>query len=388
SSSAAAASGNGATTSTSTRSGIDKVEETPNNNEFYPCLDNNCEPESAVDEFFQDYQDEDEALLQDLFGPSTEPPPTLSNENEPSDAVVINANRVGTTQPPVFKACTTLEECLGKPQQPTDAHTYLTPLDYEYYDYQDGDQIKPIRPPQEAAFATDLNRQSSLSRPQDSIVTRPVFSPDGTLLFEAEKTGTEEKLDRLIDSLGSLIGLLNATKEQGNTLKPPPTSIDQSSLLNIPPGFGAGQMGTLALPVQNDTQEQLEEESLFENTVAHHLGDHPLQGSAFFNIKTPFGTVQEGSKNGVQTTIPPHLIPLGPDGKPLLNPDGTPILKPGSPILSFGENKQKITDIFPFLSPEQQHLHQVMNRPGYTNVSDADTRDFITRFVNMARDLP
>ena len=76
------------------------------------------------------------------------------------------------------------------------------------------------RPPQEASFATDVNKyyeNDELLRPQDSIVTRPVFTPDGTLLFEAEKTQSEAKLDRLIDSLGSLISLLNSTKEQGNT---------------------------------------------------------------------------------------------------------------------------------------------------------------------------
>ena len=73
-------------------------------------------------------------------------------------------------------------------------------------------------------------------------------------------------------------------------------SIDQSNLVNVPPGFGAGQMGNLALPGDNDTN--FKEESLFENTIAHHLGDNPLQGSAFFNIKTPLGVADQNGNSG------------------------------------------------------------------------------------------
>ena len=55
-------------------------------------------------------------------------------------------------------------------------------------------------------------------------------------------------------------------------------------------------MGNLALPGDNDTN--FKEESLFENTIAHHLGDNPLQGSAFFNIKTPLGVAEQNGNSG------------------------------------------------------------------------------------------
>ena len=55
-------------------------------------------------------------------------------------------------------------------------------------------------------------------------------------------------------------------------------------------------MGNLALPGDNDTN--FKEESLFENTIAHHLGDNPLQGSAFFNIKTPLGVADQNDNSG------------------------------------------------------------------------------------------
>ena len=172
-------------------------------------------------------------------------------------------------------------------------------------------------------------------------------------------------------------------------LNPVVESIDiKSSLLNVPPGFGAGQMGNIALPGNTDTRAAFQEEALFENTVAHHLGDHPLQGSAFFNIKTPLGAIDQVDNSGTKTTIPPHLIPLGPDGTPLLNPDGTPILKPGRPSLSFGDNKQKLTDIFPFLSADQQHMHQIAAYANNDLASEVDNRDMLTKALNMVRELP
>jgi hypothetical protein len=385
SSSAAAAAGAGATTSTSTRSGIDKVEETPMDNEYYPCIDGNCQPELEFDEFAQDYKNEDEELLDDLFGPQPD-------NAEPGDAVVLASPTRTRTPPPVFKECTTLEECLGTGSaSQDDDHAYLsnlTPLDYEYYDLTSEDRVDPIRPPQEASlgvFDQPGFANSEIQKPQDSIVTRPVFSPDGTLLFEAEKSRTEEKLDKLIDSLGSFIHLLNATKDQGNSLSS--VSIDQSSLANVPPGFGAGQMGTLALPTNNKTEELIQQQSLFDNSIAHHLGDHPLQGSAFFNIKTPLEPVAQ-QNNAARTTIPPHLIPLGADGTPLLNPDGTPVLKTGNPLLALGDNRQKLTDIFPFLDPQQQYLHQIASLKQSINESRVDNRDLLTRVLNYAREMP
>ena len=398
SSSAAAASGAGASTSTSSKSGLPQtIEETPNDNQYYPCLDNNCDPESAFDAFEEDYQNEDETLLEELFGDETNTPqssPVLIQDEEPSDALIIDVgNRFQqSTPPPVFKECTSIEECLGTSQAQSASSNqegWLTPLDYDYYDYTDQGEVRPIRPPQEASFGSQQSKNDlSGLRPQDSIVTKPVFSPDGTLLFEAEKSGTEEKLDRLIDSLGSLIHLINATKEQGNSLSSSkPVSIDQSSLVNVPPGFGAGQMGNFALPGNNETEGTYQEESLFENSVSHHLGSAPLQGSAFFNIKRPLGTIDQND-NRPKTTIPPHLIPLGSDGTPLINPDGTLILKEGQPLLNYGDNKKKLTDIFPFLGADQQHLHQLQYIPPSGNGTDVDNRDFLTRALNMARELP
>ena len=81
-SSASAASG--AATSTSTRTAgpdLNEIpEEIPNDNVYYPCLGNNCEAQTDFDVFSQDYQEQDEALLNQLFG---------NEEEYPNDAIVI-----------------------------------------------------------------------------------------------------------------------------------------------------------------------------------------------------------------------------------------------------------------------------------------------------------
>ena len=138
-------------------------------------------------------------MLAEVFGP----------DSSANDAVTIDRNKMvqpASTVPPVFKECTTLEECLGQPVQP-DYDTFLTPLEYDYTD------LTAEQPQEELSFHQNFHPSAI----QDSIVTRPIFTPDGTLLFEAEQSGTEAKLDKLIDSLGSLISLLNSTSK-GNLL--------------------------------------------------------------------------------------------------------------------------------------------------------------------------
>ena len=114
-------------------------------------MDNSCEPETSFDVFYEDYKDEDETLLQQVFGPSEDTFDAIE-PLEPNDALVIDssiqrqppvANR---PPPPVFKECTTLEECLGSGSVPPSdtADSWLTPLDYDYV-YESSENVRPIR---------------------------------------------------------------------------------------------------------------------------------------------------------------------------------------------------------------------------------------------------
>lgn len=119
-----------------------------------------------------------------------------------------------------------MEDCLEVESLGGDddnGHHYLRPLDYHdyMYDYDDIGSVSPERPPSESSFGSvpnqnAFNPSNTVVRPGDSVVTRPVFTADGQLLFEAEQTKSEQKLDRLISSLGSLINLLNSTRDEGN----------------------------------------------------------------------------------------------------------------------------------------------------------------------------
>ena len=179
---------------------------------------------------FYKNRSEDDILLDQLFGD------TITTEEDYFDANIFESENVApsrltsggsrsTTPPPVFKQCTSLEECLDIDNANPDDEHYLRPLDYHDYMYDYDDAIgsaNPARPPIESSFGgSDGDRNNYapsnniIPRPSDGVVTRPVFTPDGTLLFEAEKTKSEEKLDRLITSLGSLINLLNTTRDEG-----------------------------------------------------------------------------------------------------------------------------------------------------------------------------
>lgn len=149
-------------------------------------------------------------------------------------------------------------------------------------------------------------------------------------------------------------------------------------------------MGNFVLPGNNQTQDIIAEESLFDNSISHHVGAHPVSSPAVFNIKTPLSPIQQQNSNAQQskTTIPPHLIPLGSDGLPLLNSDGSPVIRNGRPSLILGSNnQQQLSEIFPFLKPENQHLHQLAYTPPQ-NDTEVDNRDFLSRAINVIHDLP
>ena len=61
----------------------------------------------------------------------------------------------------------------------------------------------------------------------------------------------------------------------------------------------------------------------FSKVKAHNLPDGQ---NIYFNIKKPvrpFPYAFETTQKTPTSTIPTHLIPLGPDANPLINPDGT-----------------------------------------------------------------
>ena len=260
---------------------------------------------------------------------------------------------------PTFENCNSLEECLGVGKNQTSDQLGADLVDYYY---NSGDTL----------------------RPGDSIVSRPVFTPDGQALLNsaasAVSSASHDQLDNLISSLTSLVKLLNTTKSQGNA---EPT---KTNPFRIPPGFGSGQMGNVPLPALADDSldPEIDGEDDYQDLskpLSHVGGLDDGRPQAHFKIRTPIPPPPATTSAPPGTTIPPHLIPLGPDGKPLLNPDGTP-------TRNFIGSGQQVSEMFPFLDPSIIGKFYEKTTQPPENETYIDNRDFITRAVNMMSELP
>lgn len=107
------------------------------------------------------------------------------------------------------------------------------------------------------------------------------------------------------------------------------------------------------------------------------------------------------TKTTNSTTIPPHLIPLGPDAKPLLQPDGTLLAEPSDHLVG---QQQQLSQRFPYLSSIYEssssaspvlanstvasdfHTHTEEKNTRTDNKSD--DKDMITSMIDTVRDLP
>ena len=332
-----------------------------------------CPEEEAAD---SDYSYDDQ--YQYLNDPNAGQEP-----EEPADAIVVSSNDSNTPQIeaskvenndtdafydygdfPNFENCNTLEECLGLDEK-NETGSQLGADLVDYY-YNSGEKL----------------------RPEDSVVSRPVFTADGQALLStaatAVNTASHNQLDSLITSLTSLVQLLNGTKKQGNA---EPT---KNNYFKIPPGFGSGQMGNVPLPAIADdslNQENFEEEDYQDlvKPLSHVGGLEDGRPQAHFKVRAPLPPPPASTSAPPGTTIPPFLIPIGPDGQPLLNPDGTPTKNFQDSNIPSG---QHVSEMFPFLDPAIIGKFYETTTPPPDNDTYVDNRDFITKAVNMMRELP
>jgi hypothetical protein len=197
-------------------------------------------------------------------------------------------------------------------------------------------------------------------------------------------SASHDQLDNLINSLTSLVKLLNTTKTQGNQTS------SKNNLFKIPPGFGSGQMGNVpfpALPDDSLPDENEEENDDLVKPLSHIGGLEDGRPEALFKVRAPLPLPPVTTPGPPGTTIPPHLIPLGPDGEPLLNSDGTPTR---NFIRSNIPSGQHVSEMFPFLDPSIISKYSETTPPpsASDNATHVDDRDIITRAVNMMRELP
>ena len=364
------------------------MEETENNNVYYPCDEGvDCPEETEAEDYNDNYDD----YVQDLNA-AQESDGSNNNDNTDNDAIVVesndnskpqlNVNQIDESSPdsfydygeyPSFENCTSLEECLGVStnKSTTDsAQSNKLGVDLMEYYYDSGDSLLP----------------------GDNVVSKPIFTPDGQKILNSANSAASvaasaspDQLDNLINSLTSLVRLLNTTKTQGNDSAKP-------NKFRIPPGFGSGQMGNVQLPAFADDSllgEDDEDETLLDEDLSRPLehvgGLDDSRPEAQFKIRAPLPIPPATTLAPQGTTIPPHLIPLGPDGEPLLNPDGTPTRNFQASNIPSG---QHVSEMFPFLDPSIiSKFYETTPAPAL-NVTEVDNRDAITRLMNLMHELP
>ena len=237
----------------------------------------------------------------------------------------------------------------------------------------------PERPNRVSAGSNNNNpRVSSLptdeSFPQ-SIVERPSETSNsnnrvGNVPIDGPIDGgsNNDDLRSIVKALSGLIQILNTTNNKGR--KRPALPLTQLPIVK-------GHLGNKQYPVKNII---FDDAATFSEIKKHNLPDGE---TIYFNIKQPLPSMKGVNRKQnlapppapapFSTTIPPHLIPLGPDGAPLVRPDGS-FIDPTKSGLAVGDNH--LGQRFPFLSKEQVEIKSpIFQTPTFippTDISDPD----------------
>ena len=148
------------------------------------------------------------------------------------------------------------------------------------------------------SFLPDVQALPSPSLSSHRVAAIPTEQPENS-------EGSQEDLKSIVKALSGLIQILNKTNK-GKRRK-------TNLVTRLPP------IGHKEYPVKN---------IIFDDAATFsQIKSHNLHGSDtfYFNVKHPLSTslAQATVPPNPRTTIPPHLIPLGPNGSPLVKPDGS-----------------------------------------------------------------
>ena len=200
---------------------------------------------------------------------------------------------------------------------------------------------------------------------------------------------TAEDLKSVVKALTGLLQLLNSTGRRKTN--------DQT--VNLTQPFGLGHLGGKRYPVKNII---FDEDATFSKIKSQNVMDGDI---IYYNIKKnlpspQYQNIQTQSISNIDTTtIPPHLIPLGADGSPLVEPDGTFI----SPVGKYGQGNQ-MSQMFPYLADKNLYTTRAPSTKTTTATielnttstihadgshnNSTDNRDMITRTIDMIHAMP
>ena len=191
------------------------------------------------------------------------------------------------------------------------------------------------------------------------------------------------EIREVVDSLKDLIQLLNSTDQGRNKLK----RIKQK-LFPIKNQHNKHAMMNMYNPSRQKTKSKP------SKVVDILLDDLQVLALAADNKpKTNVNLIQD-LKLPPGGTIPPHLIPLGPDGNPLIKPDGS-LIKTSD----YDMYKNKLTELFPYLDSNTTALIRNVNDQKTTTSKSTEAvvieddketvdKDPISAMIDTIHDLP
>ena len=224
------------------------------------------------------------------------------------------------------------------------------------------------------------DRVAAVSGSRDRVADIPPVQSDGDA-----PAATAEDLKSIVQALSGLIQLLNNTGRRNTK--------NQNSNLTQP--FGLGHLGGKRYPVKNII---FDEDATFSKIKSQNVMDGDI---IYYNIKKnlpspQYHNIRSHSISNIDTTtIPPHLIPLGSDGSPLVEPNGSFISSS-----SYGQ-RNKLSQMFPYLSDKKSYTTTIpdtttsMPTIGLNSTvspvdssNNTDNRDMITRTIDMIQAMP
>ena len=245
-------------------------------------------------------------------------------------------------------------------------------------------------------------------------MTHPILSPSSNLIgqsteIESSVLGPESVLKgKDVPSPAMIKKLLAKLRKYKMALHNTKNPINQP----IENDFGEKRFGlprTTTVPTKTtakpDQFNSLFLQKLIENIQSHsqrseglgsgHMGSFPSANLVPKSTETNFGDLLEIRKKFAPLAfdpeatrkpvakIPDHLIPLGPDGKPLLNPDGSPathLRLDGPSHLGMGSSYE--------LGETVGQIVEVTSVETTTEVTEAPSGGFLSNIMNSVRNMP
>ena len=233
-----------------------------------------------------------------------------------------------------------------------------------------------------------LDNNETASSPFPARIQKTEASQNATTTEQPKTVGKEETTEdikEVVNALRGLIQLLNTTDKGRKKLENLKKKLYVKSKPSKAKHFikvenvllGQGTKHTQSLMQQPPNHNLLYTKEYYGQDKAASISQELINPSQSMNSKYT---------ETLRSTIPPHLVPLGPDAQPLINPDGTLYdqinVKGGSNSQMFSYlNNIAVTTSSPILT-------SIISSTTLVATTESEDKDMITTMIDSVRDLP